>query len=199
LLSKTELLTERTRIALPGPECAALVAAFFNDNREHLRPTFPPVRADFATIENFTKQLTASLERADAGTEFKFWSFDRHNPQIILGSIGLSQIARGAGQYCMLGYSAAKAAEGKGLMFEAIERVIRFAFEDLRLHRIMANHLPENERSARLLKRLGFQVEGLAKDYLFINGQWRDHVLNGLTNPNWRPPAEEESYFTGRL
>ncbi|MEK6579500.1 MAG: 30S ribosomal protein S5 alanine N-acetyltransferase, partial [Bdellovibrionota bacterium] len=37
-----------------------------------------------------------------------------------------------------------------------------------------------------ILKRLGFETEGLAKDYLFIGGRWRDHVLNSLTNPNWR-------------
>jgi ribosomal-protein-alanine N-acetyltransferase len=47
----------------------------------------------------------------------------------------------------------------------------------------MANYRPENERSGILLERLGFVREGLAKDYLFIDGQWRDHVLTSLTNP----------------
>ena len=51
----------------------------------------------------------------------------------------------------------------------------------LRLHRVQANHLPENQRSARLLQRLGFRVEGLAREYLYINGAWRDHVLTALT------------------
>jgi ribosomal-protein-alanine N-acetyltransferase len=46
----------------------------------------------------------------------------------------------------------------------------------------MANYRPQNERSARLLERLGFTREGLAKDYLFIDGAWRDHVLTSLTN-----------------
>ena len=53
------------------------------------------------------------------------------------------------------------------------------------LHRIQANHLPENARSAALLARLGFVREGLAKDYLFIGNAWRDHVLNALTNPRF--------------
>jgi ribosomal-protein-alanine N-acetyltransferase len=55
----------------------------------------------------------------------------------------------------------------------------------LRLHRVQANHLPENQRSARLLQRLGFRVEGLAREYLYINGAWRDHVLTALTYPQF--------------
>jgi len=58
-------------------------------------------------------------------------------------------------------------------------------FESLRLHRVQANHLPENLRSARLLQRLGFRVEGSAHAYLFINGAWRDHVLTALTYPGF--------------
>ncbi|MNL86782.1 ribosomal-protein-S5-alanine N-acetyltransferase [compost metagenome] len=46
----------------------------------------------------------------------------------------------------------------------------------------MANYIPENERSGALLKRLGFEVEGLARDYLKINGAWRDHVLTARIN-----------------
>ena len=54
-------------------------------------------------------------------------------------------------------------------MHEALQITICYAFEDLRLHRIHANHLPSNVRSGRLLARLGFAIEGYAKDYLLIN------------------------------
>lgn len=46
----------------------------------------------------------------------------------------------------------------------------------------MANYLPQNQRSAALLKRLGFSVEGYARDYLKINGEWQDHILTSLVN-----------------
>jgi ribosomal-protein-alanine N-acetyltransferase len=49
--------------------------------------------------------------------------------------------------------------------------------------------VPTNERSGRLLRRLGFVVEGYARDYLFIGGQFRDHVLTSLTHPDL-PDAE---------
>jgi ribosomal-protein-alanine N-acetyltransferase len=75
-------------------------------------------------------------------------------------------------------------------MTEALGAVILYAFSDLRLHRLQANYLPRNERSARVLRRLGFVVEGVARDYLRIDGRWEDHVLTGLTNPDWAPDAE---------
>jgi len=71
-------------------------------------------------------------------------------------------------------------------MAEALRAANGFAFRALRLHRIMANYRPENERSGRLLERLGFVREGLARDYLFIDGAWRDHVLTALVHPGFQ-------------
>ena len=72
-------------------------------------------------------------------------------------------------------------------MSEAVAKAIEYMFEQQKLHRIMANYMPSNERSARLLHKLGFVVEGCAKKYLLINGQWEDHILTSLTNENWLP------------
>jgi ribosomal-protein-alanine N-acetyltransferase len=72
-------------------------------------------------------------------------------------------------------------------MREALQAGNAFMFSGRRVHRIMANHAPDNGRSAALLARLGFEREGIARDYLFINGAWRDHVLTSLTNPEFDP------------
>jgi [ribosomal protein S5]-alanine N-acetyltransferase len=72
-------------------------------------------------------------------------------------------------------------------MFEALTAAIAFAFDVLRLHRIMANYIPGNERSGKLLRRLGFNMEGYARDYLLIDGEWRDHILTALTNAKLTP------------
>ena len=71
-------------------------------------------------------------------------------------------------------------------MYEALEALVGFGFDQLNLHRIMANYQPNNTRSKAVLERLGFVTEGLAPKYLFINGDWRDHVLTSLTNDAWR-------------
>lgn len=97
----------------------------------------------------------------------------------------LTQIFRGLFQACYLGYKIDHAYQGKGFMFEALQETIRFAFEDFKLHRIMANYIPSNIRSANLLNRLGFEIEGYAKNYLLINGSWKDHVLTALSHEKW--------------
>jgi ribosomal-protein-alanine N-acetyltransferase len=111
----------------------------------------------------------------------------------IIGTCNYTNIVRGPFQACHLGYQIARQWEGQGLMAEALRATNAFAFDTLRLHRIMANYRPENVRSAQLLERLGFAREGVAKDYLFINGAWCDHVLTSLTHPAydaaWIEPA----------
>jgi ribosomal-protein-alanine N-acetyltransferase len=71
-------------------------------------------------------------------------------------------------------------------MTEALSIAINYVFEELNLHRIMANYMPHNRRSGNVLKRLGFVVEGYARDYLMINGKWEDHIFTSLINPHWR-------------
>ena len=73
-------------------------------------------------------------------------------------------------------------------MTEALSLAIHYAFTELNLHRIMANYSPTNERSGRLLRRLGFVVEGYAQNYLLVHGTWQDHVLTSLTNEQWQLP-----------
>jgi len=71
-------------------------------------------------------------------------------------------------------------------MAEALSSAIRYCFDEMNLHRIMANYMPTNVRSAALLRKLGFAPEGYARDYLFLAGEWQDHVLTALTNDKWR-------------
>jgi [ribosomal protein S5]-alanine N-acetyltransferase len=73
------------------------------------------------------------------------------------------------------------------LMTEGLRVACTYAFNAMGLHRIQANHLPENLRSASVLRRLGFSVEGYARDFLLINGQWRDHILTSLVAPRESP------------
>ncbi|MDP7357271.1 MAG: GNAT family N-acetyltransferase [Pseudomonadales bacterium] len=47
---------------------------------------------------------------------------------------------------------------------------VHYIFNELKLHRIIANYLPRNKRSGALLKRLGFEIEGKARELLKING-----------------------------
>jgi ribosomal-protein-alanine N-acetyltransferase len=73
-------------------------------------------------------------------------------------------------------------------MFEALAAVMDYLFYERSFHRVSAGFVPRNLRSGRLLMKLGFRVEGYARDYLRINGQWEDHVLVAKLNENWAEP-----------
>jgi len=95
----------------------------------------------------------------------------------LVGGLTLGYIRRGAAQSCMVGYWMGEAHAGKGLMHAALDAVIPYAFDVLRLHRIEAACIPDNVRSVGLLEKAGFEREGYLRGYLKINGAWRDHVL----------------------
>ena len=68
-----------------------------------------------------------------------------------------------------------KDSEGKGIMSEALKSSLACVFDEYKLHRVEAFILPENERSIRLVERVGFTYEGHRKSYMHINGKYRDH------------------------
>lgn len=63
----------------------------------------------------------------------------------------------------------------KGYATEVVKRMILFGFHDLKLHRIQAGVATENERSIRVLEKVGMVREGLRRKILPIRGQWKDN------------------------
>lgn len=162
------------------------VAAYYVANRAHLTPWEPTRPAGFYTVGFWRLQAHRNHEDYNRGSAVRFFIFHRREPGVV-GYISFTNITRGAAHFCFLGYSLAEKRQGQGIMTRAIGEAVRWAFADLNLHRVMANHMPRNTRSAKLLARLGFEREGFAKEYLLINGRWEDHVMTALVNPNWQP------------
>ena len=181
------LETDQLIIALPQPEDAALVLPFLLLNREHFARWRPPEPEQFLTQAYWDEQISVTHANFEAGTQIRFWIWAKDAPSQIIGTIGFSQIFRGPFSSCMLGYQIGHAYEGKGLMREALQAAIRYMFTVQRLHRIAASYRPENVRSGRLLSRLGFAIDGFSKQYLFIDGAWRDHILTSLVNDKFQP------------
>lgn len=93
----------------------------------------------------------------------------------LAGAIHLTHIVMGALRSGYLGYYAFAGFEGRGLMTQGLNAVVRHAFKTLGLHRVEANIQPGNAASIALAKRCGFQLEGYSPRYLKIAGRWRDH------------------------
>jgi ribosomal-protein-alanine N-acetyltransferase len=74
---------------------------------------------------------------------------------------------------------------GQGLATEAVHVLVEHGFRHMALHRIWASCLPENPASARVLEKLGFRREGLLRQNLRIQGQWRDSYLYAVLATEW--------------
>jgi [ribosomal protein S5]-alanine N-acetyltransferase len=99
----------------------------------------------------------------------------READEAIVGVININNIVRGSFLCAHLGYYAGAPFAGRGYMAAGLMQVIRFAFEDMGLHRLEANIQPANTRSLNLVKRCGFRQEGFSPQFLYIDGAWRDH------------------------
>jgi ribosomal-protein-alanine N-acetyltransferase len=182
-----ELHTARltVRVARPGMERA--IARFLVDNFPgHLDRWSPPSPPGFFTESFWAERVAAAVAEyeSDRAVRFVFQQPGTLEAPVV-GTANYTNIVRGAFQACHLGYQVAQAFEGQGLMAEALAATNAFMFGTFRLHRIMANFIPENTRSRRLAERLGFVEEGVAPRYLYIGGAWRDHVLTALVNPDF--------------
>jgi [ribosomal protein S5]-alanine N-acetyltransferase len=188
MLAPPLITTSRLILRLAEDGDIPALLHFYRDNVDHFAPTSPLLPPDFLTEAFMLRQVARNNDDFVQGRAVKLFLFDKSEPATVVGQISLNNIVRGAAYYCDLGYSLGEAKQGQGLMSESVVAVIRYAFDELRLHRVKAAYLPSNERSGRLLRRLGFVVEGYARDYLLIQGQWQDQILVGLVNPVWCPP-----------
>lgn len=179
--------TERLTLRQAQFRQAAAIAKFWREEAKFLEPFEPtPKTSERTTVAYWRERLKEDRLKSRRREALRFFLFEKTATPRLCGMIHFSNVVGGAFQASHLGYLLAESAQGKGLMTEALRAAIDFAFGPWNLHRVMANHLPGNGRSAAVLKRLGFVTEGTAKDYLRIAGKWQDHVLTSLTNPNWR-------------
>ncbi|MEU6622971.1 GNAT family N-acetyltransferase [Streptomyces litmocidini] len=136
-----------------------------------------------ATAEEFQDWM----RRFDDGTNRGFLIRVRETGEAA-GTVNINSIIRGRYQGASLGYAAFAPSAGSGYMTEGIALVLRYAFTELRLHRLEACIQPANKASLALVRRLGFRYEGVSPAYLYIDGEWRDHERWAVTAPHpWTP------------
>jgi [ribosomal protein S5]-alanine N-acetyltransferase len=177
--------TARLTIFIAAPGDAERCLQFNRDNVDFLSPWEPPMSARSLDLQSIRDDRARWVAEARSGIAYGFALCARGAGEApILGWCSFTNVIRGIFQACFLGYKLDRRAQGHGYMTEALGAAIGYMFKEARLHRIQANYMPHNQRSAAVLRRLGFTVEGTARNYLFIGGEWRDHVLTSLTNPD---------------
>ncbi|WP_114195144.1 ribosomal protein S5-alanine N-acetyltransferase [Edaphovirga cremea] len=184
---KVRLTTDRLVVRLVHERDAHRLAEYYAENRAFLKPWEPIRDESHCYPSGWQARLGLITDLQKQGSAYYFILLDADENDVI-GVANFSNVLRGSFHACFLGYSLGEKWQGKGLMYEALESAIRYMQRQQRMHRIMANYMPHNQRSGNLLTRLGFEREGYAKDYLLIDGKWQDHILTALTNTEWMPP-----------
>lgn len=175
--------TERLLLKVIDGTYAELVLDYFLRNKAFLEEWEPVKSEESYTKEYHEKQLDKELINMESKGSLRVWIFKKEDESKIIGTIGFSNIVRGAFLSCYLGYKLDKDEINKGYMTEAIKKGVSIMFNDFNLHRIEGNIMPKNKRSLRVLEKSGFYNEGLAYKYLKINGKWEDHIHMVLLNP----------------
>jgi ribosomal-protein-alanine N-acetyltransferase len=152
---------------------AAEFAARARESRELHHPwLFPPT-----TVQAYTTYAGRLLEDP---TRVGFLVCEK-DTGAIAGFININNIVEGGFQSGALGYGAFAHAAGRGLMTQALNLVVRYAFGPLGLHRLEINVQPLNTASIALARACGFRLEGFSPDMIFIDGAWRDHERWAIT------------------
>jgi ribosomal-protein-alanine N-acetyltransferase len=129
--------------------------------------------ADRHTPAVYRGMRRATSRRARAGTALPFAV--RYDGRLV-GQVTVDNVVRGALRSGHLGYWVDSGVAGRGVASLAVALVCDHAFGPVGLHRLQADIRPENRPSRRLVERLGFRQEALFRDYLDIDGAWRDHL-----------------------
>ena len=149
------------------------------ESRNFLAPWEPSWAADELTKGAFRRRIKRYQKETRQDSAYAFFVF-RSEDNALMGGCTLSNVRRGVTQCCALGYWIGERFARQGYMYDALRALVPFIFSTLGLHQIEAACLPSNEPSKNLLVKTGFRQEGLAKRYLQINGEWRDHALFAL-------------------
>ncbi len=109
----------------------------------------------------------------------------------LAGEVNLNGVVRGAQQTATIGYWIDQRCAGNRYVPEAVVVLLRFAFEQLHLHRVEICIVPRNANSRRVVEVLSIREEGVALRFLEINGVWEDHVRYAVTAEEWHERAAE--------
>lgn len=150
-------------------------------NRDYLKAWEPTWDERHLTRASYRARLARFKQMVSNDTGYPYHIFRADDDELI-GAVNITHVIRQVAQSGQIGYWIGETYAGRGLARAAVKTACRFAFDEMGLHRLEAGVRPENKRSIRLLEALGFQPEGIARGYLRIDGDWRDHHIYALLN-----------------
>lgn len=175
--------TPRLTLRILRAEDADMVLQFYQNNKDIFEKYEPERPANFYTTAYQRATLMCEYNLTIRLSSVRFYVFEKSQPDTIIGTVCFRSITRSIYQSCEIGYKFDECYWHKGYAREALSMGISIMFQDQKLHRIVANVMPDNAPSIRLLETLGFAQEGRAHAFAFIQGHWCDHLRFSLIAP----------------
>jgi ribosomal-protein-alanine N-acetyltransferase len=151
------------------------------EGRPERTPQTPWAERHSAAV--FAGMLRAGRREARAGRSLPFAVTYEGR---LAGQLTVANVVRGAFDSATVGYWVDERVAGRGVLPTALALVVDHCFRSVGLHRVEANVRPENGPSLAVVRKLGFREEGLHRRYLFIDGDWRDHLSFSLLREECR-------------
>lgn len=156
-----ELQTPRLRLRRPTLDDANLAFETYASDQEVTRYLTWTAHATAAQTREFFQQ---AIDAWDLRMGHRVWLIERRSDGALLGSIGCSVWFH----RIEVGFALAKQFWGHGYMPEALSRTCAAAFEDPRIYRVQAVCDEENQRSSRVMQKVGMRYEGRLERYAFL-------------------------------
>jgi ribosomal-protein-alanine N-acetyltransferase len=136
------------------------------------------------TLDGAQALLEYIRQHFRAGTLFQWGIVDANAIGDVIGTCTLADLDS-VNRRAALGFALGRKHWGRGFANAAVDAVLRFAFDELKLHRVVADCDPRNARSFAVLERFGFRREGYLREHYFVTGECQDGVLWGLLRTEW--------------
>lgn len=130
------------------------------------------------------RAFVAGLDGRDPRAEGWYqYAMELRGEGVLIGDVGVNR--HDGGRQAEIGFTLARRYQGHGYAAEAVRRVVDHLLVEEGLHRVHASVDARNERSARLLERLGFRREGLERQSQWWKGEWTDDARYAVLASEW--------------
>jgi len=169
-------------------------------------PCVQKLRSNEDVMKHINRPLTLTLEEAESWINIIIEAVEKNvgitwciclkeKPSEHVGSIGLWRIDK-ENHRGEIGYMLEPSLQGKGIMYEALLKVIEYGFREIKLHSIEGQIDPKNTASAALLKKAGFVQEAYFKENYYLRGGFADTAVYSILTPYSEPSNKEENVIS---
>lgn len=173
------LETERLILRKLTPQDDKSIFEYASDNEVPKYMTWNPHK----TIEDARGFINFTLNRYEKD-EAGEWGIVLKESNKLIGAIGFPKCDK-RNMSAEIGYVISRLYWGSGIMPEAVNGIFKFAFEEMGLKKIECCHFLPNEKSGRVMQKVGMSFDGIVREKFYIKGQYRDVKQYSILKSDW--------------